>query len=748
MLKRFLKRIDGNGVLIKILLAFAYCFTPHGVFAKSLLDSGRVVFLSKVNSVNQSPTDFDFLSLIPVATLVNHGTPSILALASEKDLDTNIYLQNYLSRYKPDQAYTINFAATVPHSLTSTTITATSGIALSDTLALRFWQSAEKIVAVTENSYSDALQGSALAAYLKVPLIYFTSAAQVNSIVAKLSVKEVVYIGALAKTFTVKTTTLSSPAEVYNYLKVQKLDCNYFAVTNPTDLAINDGPKQSLIAPMMAARRKGMVVPLQNTTTATNAIRELQSLYTSIQATPQYLALVGSASAIPTCYAPDNLVSKVDAKATDFPYSNIDSDSFPDIAIGRIVTYNIYDASIYASRVSTYRDLLDGNWNHEIIETGSWKSVDASHLYKNYGFIETKNYADQIITDLTSFETSILLHDAHSNWQILGGSLGAYSKNILAPLVMISGGCAVSGIDLDVANNTKQLFKLGAVAFVGAPRNATTIGTQVRTAVANRLLEGASIGEAFKTGTTELSLNWLNNPGDVNIAEARYNIMLAGDPALQIDVPRLPTVKPAGFTVHSDTMTILMSDTLYSEPINQSLMTEWGWKGGSIYYPSSPGVEPRAYWSGAYDQYDLYYTAHLTTNKPVTAIRQLDHFASPLGMVGEFFVDSLPNGWMNVFWSVRMADFNQETGKLKAKIDSIRFKIIQPTTAIGNRPQEGIQKASAWIDLNSPNALVFDLQGRKISQSQWASMRSRVGINGRMVGESKNGQVLRILQIR
>ncbi len=736
-----------------VFFAIAALFFPGSSLASSLATSERTVFLSMESPIGPHSTDFDFLCLIPAATVINHGTPSVLAIHSKNDLDSNIYLQNYLARYQPNQAYTIHFTATIPHATTSTRIDANSRIALSDTIALKFWKSAEKIVAVTDSSYSDALQGSALAADLKVPLVYFTSTQSIDSLVAKLSAKEVIYIGSASKSFSVNTTQLKSPEDVYKYLKSQNIICNYFAATNAADLSLTDGPKQSLIAPLIAARRNGIVVPLQNTSNSNDAVLELKTLYSSIKAYPQYLALIGSSKAIPSCFIPGYTIMSGTDVENDFKYSNVDSDSFPDIAVGRIETYDIFDASIYASRVSTYDNLVDQNWDKKFIEAGSFNGVDVKDLLENYGFKETHNYLGQDISDATPFESSLILHFDHSSDQLLGSSLTAWSKNILAPAVVIASGCSPAGIDMNDTNNTKQLFKLGAVALLGAARTSFPSGQIYRNLMVNKLLEGASVGEAFQSALQTVAVIFLNYkqtpPVDNLFRQTLYNQTLAGDPALVLNIPQPPKIKPASSSIHLDTLTLSIPDTIFSEALTSGYIAEVGWSGGPLYSPASPGVIaiPYRIWDRSRtemkDSFDLVYLASITTSNPQTTIVPLDNFPAPFQFNYSYFVDSLPNGKYNILWLVQIARFNPETGEITDKIDSFKFKIIQPTSAVAkaqySRPLPG---------LDNLNGLVFDLRGRRINLKQFPGKHTPGRSNGLLVGETKNGQAIPTLQMR
>jgi hypothetical protein len=140
---------------------------------------------------------------------------------------------------------------------------------------------------------------------------------------------------------------VTGPASIVGYLASRGIAVEYFAVTNPRDLAVDTGAKLSLTAAHIAARRGGIVVPIAGfqPPTAQQELfvysgypiisAELNQLYAAIGRYPEYLAIVGNARSMPMSYsAPNESDGQFHDPPTDFDYANADADPFADIAVG------------------------------------------------------------------------------------------------------------------------------------------------------------------------------------------------------------------------------------------------------------------------------------------------------------------------------------------------------------------------------------------------------------------------------
>ncbi|MFN7343191.1 MAG: hypothetical protein ACK5TA_07635, partial [bacterium] len=121
------------------------------------------LFVIKTGKTGLANSDYDYLSLIPVSRHINKGAPAIITIANESDLTTNIYLQDFLRRYRPTQIHTVNFDAKVPN-FVNTSISASSPLELSVAMATSHWKSSSTVVLVSDTvdatNYPNVLQAS------------------------------------------------------------------------------------------------------------------------------------------------------------------------------------------------------------------------------------------------------------------------------------------------------------------------------------------------------------------------------------------------------------------------------------------------------------------------------------------------------------------------------------------------------------------------------------------------------------
>jgi len=634
---------------------------------------GRHLFVTMETATGADPRDFDFLVAIPAVHAITAGNPSILCVTAENMLSEDPYFADYLFRYDTELAYTLNgYTGTVPGADRVTQLEAASTPELSKLIAQTFWSRTKYAILVLEDDYQNALQGSALASLLTAPLIYVESGKEdaLTSVLAELQTQTVIYLGSNSIDFPWETTTLTNPGAIAHWVNQRGLELNYMVLTNYEDRSAADGPKLSLVAPLCAARRGGLVLPVSPPTSAFDVLSDLEEYYTQRGSYPEYLAIVGSASSIPLNYT-GSISGEI---GTDFHYSNADDDSFPDIAIGRIIANNASEGSLLVSRISTYDLLRDNVWPRQFVETGSWFFAEGTPLVRNYGYEENEFLLGKDAGSLERIEAGIIFHSAHSTWYAMGDAFDLNSTSVLAPAIVFSGGCSVAGIDSapDHRYIIKHLNKLGVVATIASPRTATASVIQVHIECLNRMLLGDTVGKAFQHAVRSLTVNVLDHEGPYFERE-RYNMMLLGDPALVIQAPEAPEIDPAYSTLGDGYVDISVPEEYFSTPLNQALMDEWGWTGNVLHVASKPGITPRTAWGGQYDEHRHYYTAYFLTDQNIASVTQQEDLVPPLGMIGSFHIDDNQDGSKMVLWNVRVMDFNQETNELISQTTHVRF---------------------------------------------------------------------------
>ncbi len=690
--------------------------------------------------------DYHYLSLVSVSKHQNNGIPAILTLSSPGDFDSDIYLQDYLRRYRPSAIKTVNFSAAVPE-FSSSSITAASPLALSVSMATEQWASTNRVVLVSDEisaaNYPNVLQASALAAALDAPMLYYNpaDAALVENAIAQLGATSVIYVNAAGTKPAVATHLLRNPAAVVNYLASKNIRVDYFAVTNPRDTALISGSKLSLTAPFIAARRNGIVVPIESYVPDTTELfhytgyslisAELNDLYQSIGRYPEYLALVGNATSIPLSYnGPNEDTGLFNSAPTDFDYSNVDADVFADIAIGRIMAYNIFDATLLTSRISTYEQLLDGVWENNHAEVGgSWDFPEQGLLAANYGF-QRMNFVGNLSPE-QRVEAAIISHTDHSTQHVVGGAFSVDSKNILAPCTIFSAGCATAAIDFETlvdgycSDNVcipptdrgegllavNRLFKLGAISYAGATRSDPGSGRMMISGAENALLEGQPLGQCYKAGMDALTLPWDTG--------SRRNWIMLGDPGLRIHLPAAPAVSPAHHVVNAidpltDHLVVQVPDSLFVQQVNLSWCQHWGLTFPTTYWGTKPGLYGM--------DVDRYYMVRFTPDRPVLSVEALDtfpvfnawvHGEISLGWIAPPTIDYRQDGKDLLVWTVRanVMDWGNPLGGTVplAELANATFRINYSTVSGTNEGDEAPNSillypnpASQYVDVLFP----------------------------------------------
>ena len=644
------------------------------------------LFVVKTAATGLTAADYDYQALIPASKHANNGVPAILCIANDTDLAEDVCLRDYLRRYRPAHVTTVNFTATIPDLATSA-IEAASPLELSLTLAAAHWKSSATVVTVADaidaENYPYVLQAAALAAALDAPLLYHhpEKTALVRQAIERLGATEVIHVGPAGSQPDLATRGLAGPAEIVGYLVDKQIPVDYVAATNPRDLDLVAGAKLSLTAPFVAARRTGIVVPITSYEPQPNSVElfhytghpaiqaELQELYRTLGRHPEYLALVGNPTSIPLAYrGPNEQSGQYSGAPADLDYANVDDDPFPDIAIGRIMAADVFDATLLTSRISTYEQLFDGVWEKSMVDVGGqWNAAYQTALAGNYGFGSSSLIGR--LGPTQPVEAGIIAHNDHSDYHTLGGAMDVNAENLLAPAYIGSHGCATAAIDFETISEShdestgwtktdrgsgclmvNRLFKLGAVAFLGSTRSETGPGKMRLSAAMNALLAGEPLGRCYMAGVD--TMTW----GDV--ADERWNWILLGDPALRIHVPAAPTIAPANHVVTtvSDTvaeLTVNIPATMFTPEVDPTWCSHWG-----LAYPQYWGEKPGIYGMDV----DRFYLVRFTPPRAVAKVEELDEWPTvntwvwgdvKLGMMGPPKLDHRQDGTTQLVWAIR-----------------------------------------------------------------------------------------------
>jgi len=323
---------------------------------------------------------------------------------------------------------------------------------------------------------------------------------------------------------------------------------------------------------------------------------------------PKFLTIVGWTDSIP--YGTGNL-------QTDSIYGLDPSEGGIKIAVGRIVSLNIFEASILLARTINY-DLLI-NSKSVTITTGfpptpafsSSIAADISYRYEleNFGFDVAIFFGNMPYFNLTydrlnayASKSIFIIHDGHgaSNYLSLGVTSNreclAWNRNtfprIDAPAILFSTGCEVALLDDPKENFVTYSFQRGVISIIGSTKVSSHLTHYlIHSMMYFILYKNQSIGEAFKNG-----INLLMTVG------IDHCIELLGDPALKPHLPMRPKYnsyvilseqiskqKIRGNNVLTIQGKIIPPNNTWNISIN--IVSPRNWKPiGTYYYTSVPGL--------------------------------------------------------------------------------------------------------------------------------------------------------------
>ncbi len=666
-----------------------------------------------LSSTHADPRDLNYLAAVPAATHVTGGQPSIIVLDETRQLaDTD---RDFLRRYQPAHGYMIGRGPDrLPHTGPVSAIAPHDEAdpqRVSRALAEQLWTGSERIVVVDPSAYEHALVASSLAARLRCPLLFSTDSVQLRPVLDSLGVQEVLWIGPAPSNTALsrgRLTRLLDLDAVSSWLVGQGMPVDYLALTNVADREGGRAQKMSLSAAMLAARRQGMVLPVDHPIPTPAVapeerhplVGELADHYAALGHPPEYLALVGHFDSLPVTRYPSIFGIPVkEHPVSDFPYADIDPDPFADISIGRIVAHDIQDASLLVSRISTYEQLEDGHWDQHFIETGRWGYDELRALFENVGFGAPEHLSKEEIKSSSTIEAAAILHKDHSYTTNLGHAFDLQSEALLAPSVVMSNGCRVAGMDLvgpDDQSIVTHLIGRGAVAFVGASRDSTARNTLIQVSMWNQVLAGRSIGHAFKDGWNEMLVHWLD---EGHHGGMRYSVdieMLFGDPAMRVSLPAAPRTMPAHATRTGDVVSVTPPQAWTLVPFVPAQLSEWNYSDDLFMYVG-PGASPLTYWAGAHDREELYFNVALPlgSDSPFTTVVPDSEHPAPLGWGGGAHIDEHHDGSRTLRWRVRLLDYDMSNGDIMHAMSTARFRLERATKTPARAPKTPYRRPSS-----------------------------------------------------
>jgi hypothetical protein len=649
--------------------------------------SEHVVVLP-VTLAGEAWTDLAFLSAVAATSKANGNRPAVLGL--QRSLAPPRPVLDFLARLAPKHIYSVNGILTGLDGAVRD-LRVEGAVDFSVEMATLFWTRSSTVVWVANDRYEEAILASSLAARIGAPLIFFDpeTPRDFEPMLNQLVVQRSIVVGQEGRGPGASSgawTYVPTADDVLEWMSQEGLSTDYIALTNAADRTSGQSQKLSLLAPILAARRGGIALPFTLGVPAPpveegeeNAAHEfLKARYALLGGHPSYLALVGHFDAVPVYRKASIFDNPIEEHpVSDLPYAEVDDDPFVDIALGRVIATNLQEGSLVATRIANYELLVDGVWDRQFVETGLWGFDELRATMLNVGFGSPDHPTQSEIEAMESLEVSAILHKDHSYCSVLGHAFDTSTPTLLAPAVVSSMGCSVGAIDLVLEGDVSivgHLLHQGAVAFLGASRNAIAENTLIDVSFWNYVLDRQRIGTAFRGAVNDMIVHWLDEEGSAGVRYAIDIAILYGDPAMPFVVPTSHQTRPAMAERTGNTVVVRPPELWTRVQFVPEQLAEWNFTEDLFMY-TGPGAAPRTYWSGSHDNEDLYYAVNLDLPEGLETVRQEVDFAEPLGWSGQAYQDHHQDGTRSLRWRVRLLDYDMSTGEILSAVDEATYRL-------------------------------------------------------------------------
>jgi len=433
---------------------------------------------------------------------------------------------------------------------------------------LSYWQKIGQIVYVEDN-YEKALLASTYASLINSPLIIKgTELDDIEDCGTETCIfdnQNIILIG------NVPCPKTAFYCEMYSLEKLQEKYVKLTGTTktmlvNPQDLEIKDlfingintkiseinsfSTKTSLAAPFLASAKHEILLSV-NKQDYINVNSFFKGKLSSLGLNPEYLTIVATPNAISYRGNP------IDGAAADTAvYANLDSDVYPDLAVGRVMGLTTSDVSSYISRVLFYDD-LEKTENLKFVAGGltteetEKRPLDAANLlakkFKDAGYdsrcsININEYGCGTDRDCPisyesyeckkGYEPLDWIDQSFIAWidhgQNTAAGIGSWDLPYLKSSVMFSKACATCAVAGNSNEVDKETFcnvaiRKGAIAYIGNIAGSDSGDWKVAGFLNGVYYNELPVGHAFKNS--------------FNGYEYQRTTVLVGDPTLKIDVP-------------------------------------------------------------------------------------------------------------------------------------------------------------------------------------------------------------------
>lgn len=461
--------------------------------------------------------DFSVLAAIATNAYLNSGIPCVIVDDTSPADDDAI--QNLLDRLQPNQVTIFRsedeklqgqIKGSESASVTERTCNTLSQ--MNEFVATTWAGEIKRAVVVSNAHYGNALLATSLATLMQSPL-FVTEKAEDLLEIKGFGTYPLLVVGEDLDFPDAEVISIPNMAKAMSYLKEEKMNINYIALTNPLDRKTK--MKLSL-APIYAAAHGGLVLPLKDVElekaasldapALTKVKEQLNELY-QVLGSPRFLNLVGTTESVPACKTTEDVNNSKQWAVTDYQYAtvNFNLDDVHEIAVGRCYTDSSTAGFLLATRSVNFPVLrASGDWKDKIVDAGLWGWPELRKVFWNAGFSLAEVQKDEMkplhakdFDNNKSIEAAAILHKDHSGWAGLGQCIRRDTNAMFAPCVMLSLGCHAAGIDEGCPSCASRVMARGGICFTGAARCPTAIATLWSVAFFNALvMKNQSLGEA------------------------------------------------------------------------------------------------------------------------------------------------------------------------------------------------------------------------------------------------------------
>lgn len=515
------------------------------VKSKSAIDPSSVFMLgvSSENNAIEWKTIFEVSSIskiAPILVVENKG--------KFDDFSPKLFIQ----QYSPQKIYTYNYQYSDQKSEKLQT----------DNINAKLYNSSNFVVISDGENYASSIVAASFAARFNIPIFFTPLKSEERNLIKSWSAKS---IGIGVAENVDYALTINEANDLL------KKDSDYLILTTSDDLTKTSNPRFSLIAPILAGGRDGVILNVKNPTR--ESVKQVVNQATQNGFHPAYLVSVGNENNFPFLQfdiVPQGTLYNQDDDHQYFvnlyywaDYNN-SNEYVPDASVGAITGYSVSDASSLIARSLFYERISKSD---KVVAWSPYISGDPA-LRQNASKIDpvlnndfTKKYlsnfkdynslADKatVVTELK--DSSVFVYSGHS-WRNILGNISVTEMPVFNnPTFIFAFGCAAlepwnpGTLEANRGNPIigYEAIKNGAVGFLGSAEISFVagelyFGSDQRMLVQNALTMPVGQGQFLTSRMSDahfLYTTGKQNPEGNNYYYKSYTYLL-GDPKLKSKV--------------------------------------------------------------------------------------------------------------------------------------------------------------------------------------------------------------------